>query len=79
MVTFMGCGGSKLKIKDVFIFENGMIAVFDYNEKQVPGLQGMLMEKIRDLAPRLDKKTKIHASPLWIKNLAFWLKVVDYE
>ena len=45
-------------IKTVFIMKNGMVAVFDENDKQIPDLQGPIFEVMEAIGKTFDLNTE---------------------
>lgn len=55
----------KAKIKHVYVFENGMCAVFDYKGQQVSELQGEWKEVFRKVLDACDENTIIRMQHEW--------------
>lgn len=49
----------KHKITTVYVFENGMVAVFDQNDEQMPFFQGRKEEAIPKIKRRLERQKGI--------------------
>ncbi len=52
-----------MKIAEVFILPNGMIAVYDEKSKQVPELQGCIFYVMDKIKERADEETKFTVIP----------------
>lgn len=64
-----------MKIDMVFIFQNGMVAVFDENKKQVPELQGFLFDlDFRELGKHIHKDTELFVGSSSKTDIEWWLK-----
>ena len=66
-----------MKVRHVWIFANGMVAVTDENGQQIPHLQGPIFEVMETIGKVADAETTFHVPPLLNVAWYFEKKVVE--
>ena len=49
-----------MRIKNVYLMNNGMVAVFNEKNEQVPELQGVIFEVMKKIGEAADKYTEFY-------------------
>lgn len=47
-----------MKVKHVYLFQNGMVAAFNEHDEQIPILQGVIFEVMNKIGQYADEDTK---------------------